>query len=229
MQTHYDTLAVSSEATPDEIRAAFRRLIREHHPDLVGSSPTSEAAARRLTEAQDILSDPATRREYDLSLLPEEPELGPEPAPRPAAPHRTTPSPAPSSPQVTFSPSRYKFLSRVALVSLLGVIACASVGAWFTMAGPESALRPVFGLFALLPVVIAFSRRPWWPLLVVVGLGSLVFPLYLAGIWPAPVIVDAGIPVWILAVTPLHTIVATAFRFTVRPALAQRKARPRRG
>ena len=228
MQTHYDTLAVSSDATTDEIRTAFRRLIRDHHPDLVGSSPTSEAAARRLTEAQDILSDPATRGDYDRSLLPE-PESEPGPAPHPTAPHRTTPTPAPSSPPVAFSSSRYKVLSRIAIVSLLGVLACASVGAWFTLAGPESALRPIFGLLALLPVMIAFSRRPWWPLLVVVGLGSLVFPLYLASIWPGPVVVDAGIPVWILAVATLHTIVATAFRFTVRAALAQRGARPKRG
>ena len=226
MQTHYVTLAVSSEATPDEIRAAFRKLIREHHPDLVGSSPTSEAAARRLTEAQDVLSDPAARREYDLSLLPE-PE--PEPAPRPAAPHRTAPStPVPSSPPINFSPTRYKVLSRVALVSLLGVIVCASLGAWFTLAGPESALRPVFGLFALLPVVIAVFRKPWWPLLIAIGVGSFIFPLDLAGVWPGPVVVGAGVPVWILAVAPLHTIAATAFRFTVRPALAQRRARPRR-
>lgn len=228
MQTHYDTLAVSSDATTDEIRTAFRRLIRDHHPDLVGSSPTSEAAARRLTEAQDILSDPATRGDYDRSLLPE-PESEPGPAPHPTAPHRTTPTPAPSSPPVAFSSSRYKVLSRVALFSLLGVLACASVGAWFTLAGPEISLRPVFGLLALLPVTLAFSRRPWWPLVVVSLTGSLIFPLDLAGVWPGPALLDAGVPVWILAVASLHTIAAAAFRFTARPALAQRRARPRKG
>ena len=230
MTTHYEALAVDPSASTEEIKMAYRRLIRMHHPDLVGSSDESEATTRLLTEAFACLSDPSARRDYDRELLPEpEPEPEPEPAPRPAAPHRTAPSPAPSSPPVTFSLSRYKILSRIAIVSLLGVLVCASVGAWFTLAGTESALRPVFGLFALLPVVIAFSRRPWWPLLVFVGLGSLVFPLYLASIWPGPVVVDAGIPVWILAVAPSHAILATAFRFTVRPALAQRKARPRRG
>lgn len=226
-KTHYETLAVDPQAAAEEIKTAYRRLIRMHHPDLVGSSDDSEATTRLLTAAFACLSDPSARRDYDRELLPE-PEPEPEPAPRPAAPRRTAPAPTPSSPQVAFSPIRYKILSRVALFSLLGVIACASVGAWFTLAGPESALRPVFGLLALLPVVIAISRRPWWPLLVVVGLGSLVFPLYLASIWPGPVVVvDAGIPVWILAVATLHPIVATAFRFTVRPAWALRKVKPR--
>ena len=197
-----------------------------HHPDLVGSSAESEATTRLLTEAFACLSDPSARRDYDRELLPE-PE--PEPAPRPAAPRRTAPAPTPPSPPLTFPATRYKILSRVALISLLGVIACASVGAWFTMAGPESALRPVFGLLALLPVVIAVSRKPWWPLLVLTGVGGVIFPLDLAGIWPGPAVVDAGIPVWLLAVAPLHTIVATAFRCTVRPALAQRRARPKRG
>lgn len=229
-QTHYETLDVEPQAAAEEIKTAYRWLIRMHHPDLVGSSTESEATTRLLTEAFACLSDPSARRDYDRELLPEPEEPGPEPLPRQAAPHRTTPStPAPSGPPVAFSPTRYKILSRVALISLLDVIACASVGAWFTLAGPESALRPVFGLLALLPVVIAVSRRPWWPLLIVIGLGSLVFPLYLASIWPGPVVVDAGIPVWILAVAPFHAIAATAFRFTVRPALAQRRARPRRG
>ena len=226
-QTHYETLAVDPAASADEIKAAYRRLIRMHHPDLVGSSTESEATTRLLTEAFTCLSDATARDDYDRALLPE-PVSEPEPPVQPQPYPRSAPV-AFAYPPVTFSPTRYKILSRIAIVSLLGVLVCTSVGAWFTMAGPESALRPVFGLLALLPVVIAFSRRPWWPLLIVIGVGSVIFPLDLAGVWPGPAVVDAGVPVWILAVAPLHTIVATVFRFTVRPALAQRRARPRRG
>jgi hypothetical protein len=65
--THYELLCVKPEATANEIRAAYRRLIRVYHPDV-----TNEAGAsmtRRLNEAQRELLDPSLRSEYDRSLL----------------------------------------------------------------------------------------------------------------------------------------------------------------
>jgi curved DNA-binding protein CbpA len=65
----YAVLEVSSEASPAEIKAAFRRRIKELHPDLQVARPEGSAVPRitvhQLIEAYEILSDPAQREEYD--------------------------------------------------------------------------------------------------------------------------------------------------------------------
>ncbi|MFV0320608.1 MAG: molecular chaperone DnaJ [Microbacterium sp.] len=65
MADHYDVLGVSREATPDEIKKAYRRLARELHPDV---NPGAEASDRfkQVTHAYDVLSDPEQRRRYDM-------------------------------------------------------------------------------------------------------------------------------------------------------------------
>jgi molecular chaperone DnaJ len=62
---HYETLGVSREATPEEIKKAYRRLARELHPDV---NPSEDAAERfkSVTHAYDVLSDPEQRERYDL-------------------------------------------------------------------------------------------------------------------------------------------------------------------
>src|SRR4029079_5474867 len=60
----YDILGVSRRATEDEIRSAFRKLAKANHPDV---NPNNSAAAERfkkITAANDILSDPEKRRQY---------------------------------------------------------------------------------------------------------------------------------------------------------------------
>ncbi len=61
---HYTTLGVSPSAESVVIRAAYRALIRHYHPD---SNPDPEAheRARAITEAYNVLRDPAKRAEYD--------------------------------------------------------------------------------------------------------------------------------------------------------------------
>jgi molecular chaperone DnaJ len=61
----YDVLGVSRDAGPDEIKRAYRRLAREHHPD-VNPDPTAEARFKEATAAYETLSDPVKRRQYDL-------------------------------------------------------------------------------------------------------------------------------------------------------------------
>jgi molecular chaperone DnaJ len=62
---HYDVLGVSRDASPDEIKKAYRRLARELHPDV---NPAAEASERfkDVTHAYDVLSDPQQRERYDL-------------------------------------------------------------------------------------------------------------------------------------------------------------------
>ena len=60
----YETLGVPRTATQDEIQRAYRKLAREHHPD-VNKDPGAEDRFKEISEAHDVLSDPQTRRRYD--------------------------------------------------------------------------------------------------------------------------------------------------------------------
>jgi molecular chaperone DnaJ len=59
----YDRLGVESDATDADITSAYRRLAREHHPDTNRGGPRQ--AFTELTDAYDVLRDPARRRAYD--------------------------------------------------------------------------------------------------------------------------------------------------------------------
>lgn len=65
MADHYDVLGVSRDASPDEIKKAYRKLARELHPDV---NPAEEAQEKfkLVTHAYDVLSDPVQRQQYDL-------------------------------------------------------------------------------------------------------------------------------------------------------------------
>jgi len=61
----YDILGVTRKATADEIRAAYRKLAKLHHPDLNPGKPDAEAAFKELTAANALLSDPEQRTRFD--------------------------------------------------------------------------------------------------------------------------------------------------------------------
>jgi DnaJ-class molecular chaperone len=66
----YKILGVPNDATPDEIRAAYRRLARLYHPDL-NSGPEAEARMQEINKAYDTLSNPARRRQHDVTVVAE--------------------------------------------------------------------------------------------------------------------------------------------------------------
>jgi molecular chaperone DnaJ len=61
MASLYDTLGVAKNASADEIKKAYRKLAREHHPDQGGD----EARFKEIQGAYDVLSDPEKRQQYD--------------------------------------------------------------------------------------------------------------------------------------------------------------------
>ena len=65
--THYEVLGVPEGASGEEVRQAYRRLVKAAHPDLAGDP----AQFRVVTQAYDVLSDPAQRAAYDRSLRPQ--------------------------------------------------------------------------------------------------------------------------------------------------------------
>lgn len=66
---YYKTLGVKKEATPEEIKRAYRTLARKYHPD-VSKAPDAAKRFKEVNEANEVLSDAEKRRRYD--------QLGPD-------------------------------------------------------------------------------------------------------------------------------------------------------
>src|SRR5256886_16956765 len=61
---YYKTLGVPKNATTDDIKKAYRKLARQHHPD-VNRKPEAEKKFKEINEANEVLSDPEKRKRYD--------------------------------------------------------------------------------------------------------------------------------------------------------------------
>jgi len=62
---YYKILGVNKNATQDEIRTAYRKLARKHHPDLNPNDKEANKKFQQVNEANEVLSDPEKRKKYD--------------------------------------------------------------------------------------------------------------------------------------------------------------------
>jgi DnaJ-class molecular chaperone len=62
---YYEVLGVKRSASEDEIKKAYRKLAREHHPDRNPGDKKAEARFKEIQEAYDVLSDKTKRSQYD--------------------------------------------------------------------------------------------------------------------------------------------------------------------
>ena len=82
-QDFYAVLGLTPDATSDEIRRAYRALLRSHHPDTRPVPATAAQASQerellaRITDAHAVLADPVQRARYDHSSTGHQPEQRP--------------------------------------------------------------------------------------------------------------------------------------------------------
>jgi curved DNA-binding protein len=62
---YYKILGVNKSASEKEIKSAYRKLARKHHPDLNPNNAEAEKQFKQLNEANEVLSDPEKRKKYD--------------------------------------------------------------------------------------------------------------------------------------------------------------------
>jgi len=62
---YYKILGISKNASQDEIKAAYRKLARKHHPDLNPNDKEANKKFQQVNEANEVLSDPENRKKYD--------------------------------------------------------------------------------------------------------------------------------------------------------------------
>ena len=62
---YYALLGVSKTATPDQIKQAYRKLARKHHPDVNPGDLAAEEKFKEINDANEVLSKPETRQKYD--------------------------------------------------------------------------------------------------------------------------------------------------------------------
>ncbi|MBP8822150.1 MAG: J domain-containing protein [Flavobacteriales bacterium] len=62
---YYKTLGIDRTASTEQIKKAYRKLARKHHPDLNPNNKEAERRFKEINEANEVLSDPESRKKYD--------------------------------------------------------------------------------------------------------------------------------------------------------------------
>ncbi len=121
---HYETLGLRPDATPAEIRDAYRRLARRHHPD---RGAADAEAMPLINEAYRVLGDPARRAAYDAATRDVVPGARTTTAPEPRQPVR---------PMVDNTPARIPWKLMLAMAGLGSAVVLVGA-ALYEPAGPE--------------------------------------------------------------------------------------------
>jgi curved DNA-binding protein CbpA len=88
-ENYYLILGVAPNASPKEIKQAFRRLARQYHPDLNPNDSVAAEKFKQISQAYDVLSDTTKRLRYDRNI----------PRPQPAAPRQKQQSSSTNNPK----------------------------------------------------------------------------------------------------------------------------------
>ncbi|MBI4361770.1 MAG: molecular chaperone DnaJ, partial [Euryarchaeota archaeon] len=62
---YYDILGVPRDATPEQVKRAYRELVKKHHPDVARDKKAAEARFKEISEAYEVLADEGKRATYD--------------------------------------------------------------------------------------------------------------------------------------------------------------------
>jgi hypothetical protein len=200
---HYELLCVTPEATADEIRTAYRRLIRVYHPDVASDAGT--AMTRRLNEAQRLLLSPALRADYDRQLhLRPAPERQPQQTSRPA-PRQAQPA---QQAQPAWNPLLLGGWAVTMMASLLTITIATVVVFVSCYAGPLTLSTPriIPPLVIAVGWLVAGMPRTSKLLVVLLIAGSLLWPVSALGVPPFSLLATSLSP----AVLPLVTLCALA-------------------
>jgi hypothetical protein len=241
---HYELLCVTPEATADEIRAAYRRLIRVYHPDV--ASPAGGAMTLRLNNAQRELLDPRLRARYDSDL-----RAGTMPYAR--VPDARVPNGKPQQrdagsssyrqqtdmgwsasaarsksrrAEVSWHPGLFGFWLATMLASICaGLIATAVVFA-FSYSGPltfttERLIPPIVIAIAWL---VGGASKPPKLLIALMVIGAALWPLTAAGVEPFTIF--ASLPAGVLPSLTIIACAVVALRISARRANALSRSRP---
>lgn len=67
-KNYYETLGVDRNATPDQIKSAYRKLAKQYHPDFHPNDASAAEKFKEINEANETLSDENKRKQYDFEL-----------------------------------------------------------------------------------------------------------------------------------------------------------------
>lgn len=130
MTNYYDILGVSFNVGEQELRACYKRLAVQNHPDKHGGDPYYEEKFKNITEAYRVLSDPVARKRYDLKLFYGGKTSMEHASASPMAARRRHSRPAPS---VSAPPRKTGFKAYVYLSVLIGAIVSGGIWLYYGM------------------------------------------------------------------------------------------------
>ncbi|MHC5797227.1 J domain-containing protein [Lacisediminihabitans sp. FW035] len=247
--THYELLCVTPEATADEIRNAYRRLIRLYHPDVSGAA--GEAMTLRLNEARRDLLDPELRARYDRAHLyagagvragasrfgathspaASHSSWPTSPGPRASGPRihdewRPPPRTAAPTPSLAANRARYRAWMTVSVVSIAAIVSITAVVFAWSYSGVLGLTTPrvIPALVVAVGWMVGGFSRPAKFFVAALAFGSALWPLVALGVSPFSLLSDS-IPPLILAALTLLGIAVLALRISA--PLATRLSRYR--